>query len=153
MNCRRGEVTGVGILYIVFFSMFVVILVVGIVGGLVAFFGKGYDYREGEARALLKSVRECFEREKLDLSNLNEDIFFQKCGISKSVIEDGKHIVYVKDKNNKEFVVGVADFKMRCGLYARFKNREMPLCASHPIDSEGYEFLVGSSQNVKRVAV
>lgn len=151
MISSKGEAAGSGIMYFVFFVM-AAIIIAGIFGGLVAFFGKGYDYRESEARALLKDVRECFDREGFDLTKLDKVVFFDKCKISSKVIEDGNHFVYVKDKVGKEFSVGVTDFSVRCGLNARFKNKGMPLCARYGSNADKYEFLIGSSQNSKRVA-
>lgn len=151
MRNRKGEATGSGLMYFIFLIM-VVMIVGGIYGGLIAFFGNGYDYRQSESIALLKNVRECIDREKFDLTKLDKEVFLQKCGLSGSVIEDGKHIIYVKDKNGNELNLGVADFKVRCGLDARFKKKDLPLCSEYQYDSGDY-ILVGSSQTSRRVAV
>ncbi len=148
MMYRKG-VLGTGLLYFVYFLMMALILA-GIYGGLIAFFGKGYDSRLGESRLLLKETRECFEREKFDLSSLDKPVFFDKCKFSSKVIEDGNHFIYVNNSKGAELSIGVSDYKVRCGLDARLKNREYPLCDDYK--SDNYYILVGSSQNSRRVA-
>ncbi|MEK6894613.1 MAG: hypothetical protein AABX10_04070 [Nanoarchaeota archaeon] len=147
---RRG-VLGTGVLYSIYFLMMAVIAI-GIYGGLVGYFGTGYDYRKTEARILLDEVRDCFSQEKINLNSLNEKDFYEKCGISKSVIGDGEHMIYVKSKTGVEFVTGVTDFKTRCFLNVRQKNKDYPICASYGKNVENEEYiLVGSSQNSRRV--
>lgn len=152
MIYRKGTL-GSGLLYVIYFLMMALILA-GIYGGLIAYFGKGYDSRLSESKMLLKETRECFNNEKFDLTKLNKEVFFDKCRISSKVIEDGEHFIYVKDKNGKEFTVGVTDYKSRCFLNARVKNKDYPLCMEHKpvIGTDGNYFLVGSSQNSRRVA-
>lgn len=147
---RRG-VLGTGVLYSIYFLMMAVIAI-GIYGGLVGYFGTGYDYRKAEARILLDEVRDCFSQEKINLNFLNEKDFYERCGISKSVIGDGEHMIYVKSKTGVEFVAGVTDFKTRCFLNVRQKNKDYPICASYGKNVENEEYiLVGSSQNSRRV--
>lgn len=150
----RNGTLGSGLLYFIYFLMMALILA-GIYGGLIAYFGSGYDSRIGESKLLLKETRECFDTEKFDLAKLNKEMFFDKCGFSSKVLEDGEHLVYIRDKNGKEFSVGVTDYKNRCFLNARVKNKDFPLCAKHePMKgTDGNYFLVGSSQNSRRVAV
>jgi len=146
---RKGEAPGSGLLSLMSILM-IVFIVAGILGSITIFFGKGYDYRETESRTLLNRVKECVEREKFDLSSLNRETFLEKCTVSSKIVEDGEHMIYIKDKKNVEFLVGVADFKVRCGLVSRFENKDLPLCSDYK--NEDYEILVGSSQNSRRVA-
>ena len=147
---RRG-VLGTGVLYSIYFFMMAVIAI-GIYGGLVGYFGTGYDYRKAEARILLDETRECFLRENFDLASLTKEVFYQKCRISSQVIEDGEHMIYIKNKDGAEFVTGVTDFKTRCFLNVRQKNKDYPICAPYGKDVENEEYLlVGSSQNSRRV--
>jgi len=147
---RKGTL-GSGLLYFVYFLM-IALIVGGIYGGLIAYFGKGYDYREREANLLLQETKDCFADEGFfDLNtDLKEDLFFDKCGFNRNVLEDGNHMIYIKNKNNIEFSVGVADFRVKCFLNARTKNRDYPICVPYELD--GNYILVGSSQNSKRVA-
>lgn len=147
---RYGEATGSGLMYLVFFLM-VVVIVGGIYGGIVAFFGKGYDYRQPESESLLGIVRDCVSKNKFDLSSLKNDDFFSKCVLNSNVIEDGNHMIYIRDSKNKEFIVGVKDFKTRCDFISRSNNLDFPSCSS--IKVEDYDIIVGSSQNSKRILV
>lgn len=147
MISRRAEATGSGIMYFVFFLM-VAVIVGGIYGGLIAFFGDGYNYRESEAFSLSEKVRYCVEKEALDLNSLTKEDFADKCKISLEVIEDGDHLIYLK-KGEREFFVGTLDFKVRCGLNSRFENSNFPLC--NEINVSDTYVLTGSSQNSRRV--
>ncbi len=147
---RRG-VLGTGVLYSIYFFMMAVIAI-GIYGGLVGYFGTGYDYRKAESRAMLDEVKECVNREKFDLNSLTNEVFYSKCRLGKAVIEDGEHMIYIKGKNGVEFVTGVTDFKTRCFLNVRQKNKDYPICSSYGKNVENEEYiLVGSSQNSRRV--
>ncbi|MGV8131691.1 MAG: hypothetical protein ACP5N7_06350 [Candidatus Pacearchaeota archaeon] len=147
---KRG-VLSTGVLYSVYFFMMAVIAL-GIYGGLIGYFGTGYDYRKAEARTMLDEVKECFFTENFDLNSLTPEFFYEKCKISKAVIEDGEHMIYIKNGAGKEFVLGVADFKNRCFLNVAEKNKDYPICASYGKDVRGEDYiLVGSSQNSRRV--
>ena len=146
---RRGNL-GSGILYSVFFLMMLMIAG-GIVGGTYAFFGKGYDSRLSESLFLFYKVKICFEKNNFFDNGFidNLSLFYEKCSISKEVLEDGEHLIYVKRiSDGKEFFVGVYDFTVRCELDASFKNKDLPLCERREIG--GYELLVGSSQSSRR---
>ncbi len=148
---NRKGVLGTGVLYSIYFFMMAVIAI-GIYGGMIGYFGTGYDYRKAESRNLLDSVRDCVNLENLDFNSLAPEVFYQKCRISKRVIEDGRHMIYLKDKNGKEFTFGVADFKTRCFLNVREKNKDYPICSAYGKDISGENYiLVGSSQNSRRV--
>ncbi len=150
MISRKG-VLSTGVLYSVYFFMMAVIAL-GIYGGLIGYFGTGYDYRKAEARTMLDEVKECFFTESLDLNSLTPEFFYEKCGMSKAVIEDGEHMIYLKDKSGKDFVLGVTDFKTRCFLSVGQKNKDYPICSSYGKDVSGEDYiLVGSSQNSRRI--
>lgn len=147
---RRG-VLGTGVLYSIYFFMMAVIAL-GIYGGLVGYFGTGYDYRKAESRAMLDEVRECVSRENFDLNSLTPEFFYEKCEISKAVIEDGEHMIYLKDGAGKDFVLGVTDFKTQCFLSVGKKNKDYPICSSYGKDVVNEDYiLVGSSQNSRRI--
>ena len=148
---RRGGVVGTGILYLVYMLMMAMIAG-GTIGGLIAYFGKGYDFRQSEANLLLSRVEECFIRENFFADEFGEGVtgFYEKCRLSEDVLSEN-HLVYVKRKSdNKEFFVGVYDYAIRCGMDARKKNLNLPLCAEGKIGD--YYFLAGSSQNSRRTA-
>lgn len=150
MNCRKGAI-GEGLTYFVFLLMLIMIAG-GIYGGLVLFFGNGYDSRRGESAQLLEEVKDCFVREKfLELNSLDKELFSDKCDIDMKVIEDGEHLVYASNSKGLEFSAGVVDFKNRCFLTARNKNRDFPLCVEYKFENGDY-ILVGSSQNSRRIA-
>jgi len=151
MKHRKGAVLGISLIYFVYFLMMAIVFA-GIYGGLFAFFGKGYDYRQEESNLLLQRVKECFNEEDFFSLNseLDENLFFEKCKIDKKVISDGDYLIYSKNSGDYEFSVGVADFKVRCFLDTRYKNRDFPLCVEFK-DNDGNYLLIGSSQNSKRV--
>ncbi|MBM3206699.1 MAG: hypothetical protein FJZ43_03715 [Candidatus Staskawiczbacteria bacterium] len=147
---NKKGVLGTGVLYTVYFLMMAVIAI-GLYGGLVGYFGTGYDYRKAESRALLDSVRDCIKEQNFDLASLTPEDFYNKCIIAKKVIEDGEHLIYVKDKSGAEFTLGVTDFRNRCFLNVREKNKDYPICSSYGKDVSGEDYiLVGSSQNSRR---
>ena len=146
---RKG-VLGTGVLYIIYLLMMVMILG-GIYGGLIAYFGKGYDFRQSEANVLFSHVKECL-KEKGIFKDGNE--FYSFCRIDETVINDGNYLVYLKKSNGDEFFVGVYDFKNRCGLVGSDKHKDFPLCATGEIEinKEKIELTVASNQNSRRVS-
>jgi|SRR3989344_1497258 len=149
---NRKGVLGTGLLYFVYFLMMVLILG-GIYGGLIAFFGKGYDARKSESQTMLDKTKECFaDSGFFDLdTELNKEAFFDKCGFSSEVLEDGEHFIYVNNSKGKEFFVGVTDFSVRCNLAGRQRNKELPLCSEF---RRGNNYiLAGSSQSARRIAI
>lgn len=146
---KKGAVPE-GILFIPFLIT-LGLIAAGLIGGLIAFYGKGYDIRFTESNQILQEVKECFaENGFFDLSLIDESSFFQKCGVSKAVLEDGEHFVYLKNSKGAELSVGIEDFKVRCFLDARFRNKDLPLCVDFKSEKGDY-ILVGSSQNARRV--
>ena len=157
---RKGTAAGKGILFFVFFFM-VILIAIGLVGGIFGFFGKGYDFRQQEAEVLGKKVMECFEENNFfeNKFNDNKEMFFEKCRLSKEVLEDGNHLVFVSSSDGQEFFVGVYDFKNRCYFPGSDKNKNLPLCVppdpNVPLKIEKggkeFNFIVGSSQNSAKI--
>ena len=149
---KRGTV-GSGMLFFVFFLM--MIMIAGsLVGGTYAFFGKGYDFRSIESKQLFSQIKECFLQNNFFEKGFVQDksLFFETCKVSQNILESGNYMVYLrKVSDNSEFSVGVYDFKTRCALTSRFKNRSLPRCQSEDIGD--YQLIVGSSQTAKRVAL
>jgi len=154
MNLNRNGEIGTGMLYFVFFFMLALILA-GIYGGLIAFFGKGYDYRRTESNDLFDSVKECVVANKFfdSKEEIPKDTFLEKCKIELKIIEDGEHLIYLKNRNGVELSVGVSDFKNRCFLNIKDRARAFPKCKTYGEDLDKKDYLlVGSSQNSRRVA-
>lgn len=148
MKSRKGDAPGSGILYFVFFLMIAMILA-GIWGGMNIYFANSDDFRQDEANLLLRTISRCSENEgSLSLDN---NTFLDKCGINGDVIEDGQHLIYINDSNGNELSIGLADYKIRCFLEARFEKRDLPLCAE--LNLNGNYILVASSQNPRRISL
>ena len=150
MTIYRRGVLGTGVLYIIYLLMMVMILG-GIYGGLIAYFGKGYDFRQIEANVLFSHVKECL-KEKGIFKDGKE--FYASCNIDETVVGGGDYLVYLKKSNGDEFFVGVYDFKNRCGLVGSDKNKNFPLCSTEEvyINGEKIELTVASNQNSRRVS-
>lgn len=146
----RGQVLGTGILYFVYLLMMVMILT-GLYGGIVSFFGEGYDIREFETRALMNSVKECSEGINFarDIF-VNDSVFFERCSIEENVISEGDYLIYINDSSGKEFFEGVYDYRIRCGFDERNKNIDYPKCLNYC--SGDLCFLAASAEKSRRVA-
>ena len=96
-------------------------------------------------------MKDCFDSGKITFEGLNEESLVEKCVLNKDILNDGEHIIYLKDSSGSEFSFGVDNFRVGCGLNARFDHLELPLCASFEYGSGNY-ILVGSSQNSRRVS-
>lgn len=149
-NSRRGYTLGSGVLFFAFFLM-MGLIAAGLVGGVLAYFGNGFDFRQKDANALFDEVKNCFDRENFFEIGLDEnpDFFYEVCRIHRQSIE-GDHLVYIKRvSDGREFYVGIRDYLVRCDLEARFNNLDLPLCVNYSYGD--YEFVVGSSQDSRRV--
>lgn len=143
---RKGEAAQ-GILFFAFF-IGMMMIGLGISLGVFGFFGQGYDSRFSEARALIGKTESCFKENDFANKGIDETKFLEICKLDRKVLEDGKHLVYIKNEIKKEeFFVGVYDFTVRCGIEK--KDWEIPICEERKIGN--YEILVGTSQNSWRV--
>ena len=148
---RRGDL-GSGILFFAFF-LIAVMIGGGLVGGIFAFYGEGYDFRQAESQVLVEKVWECYleNSEEILKDDFDSDKLYDFCDLDKGVIGDGNHMVLIKDNSkNKEIVVGVNDFRNRCFFVGAEENRDFPLCAKR--ESGDIEIIAGSSQNSRSVA-
>ncbi len=149
---KQGQVLGTGTMYLIYFLM-IVIVTGGIYGGVISFFGKGFDIRNTDANSLMNSVKKCISEQKLIESVFkNESAFFQKCHIDKEVLENNNYLVLINNSKGDEFFSGVYDYKIKCGLNVRTKNRDFPLCSTFCIEKDGICILTSSAQISKRVA-
>jgi len=128
------------------------IILAGIVLGVSAFYGLGYDFREAEARVLADSVVDCFD--VLGVEKVFDEDFniYRECGFHANVEEE--HLIYVKrTSDGNEFFIGVLDYKNQCFLKGAEKNKNFPKCKSWTItrDNGGFEIIVGSNQRSRRL--
>ena len=146
---RRGEVAGSTLLFLGMFFVIIVIIFGGIVLGMLAFFGKGYDFRGVEARDLIDDVRVCFFKEDF----FDPSFEISKCRLNEEVLAEN-HLIYVKDDKGKEFFVGVLDYKNQCFFEGAKANENFPKCEPETIIKDGREFelIVGTNQDSRRVA-
>ena len=149
MRSKKGAI-GEGSLYLIFF-LIMAIIAIGVYGSLILYFGEGYDFRLKEAHSIQEETVLCFQKEGLfDINYKMEPTeFFEKCGFSSKILEDGHHFVYMTNGKGGELSIGVTDFKTRCFLNGAFKNRDLPLCTEYKVDD--VYLLIGSSQNSKKV--
>jgi len=148
---KLGEVAGSGLLFFIFFIMMIMIGS-GIAGGILMFYGQGYDFRATESSSLFSKTIDCFSDENNDFFKEGFDIY-GSCKFDKDTLSKN-HLIFIKRlSDNREFVVGVNDYKVKCFLDARKENFNLPLCKNATIIKDGklYEILIGSSQNSQRV--
>ncbi len=147
---KNGQVLGTGTMYLIYFLM-MIIIAGGIYGGVISFFGNGFDIRGIEARSLMKSVTKCIRDNNLVNSIFtDENEFFQKCHFDKEVLESNNYLVLINNSRGEEFFSGVYDYKIKCGFDARFKKMDMPLCSVYCVDE--LCILTASAQISRRVA-
>lgn len=144
---KRGEV-GDQVMLIVFILLLVLISV-GVVSGVLIFFGSEYDFRQASAEVLNYNIRNCLDKEGIDadfFSNL-----YQRCGLNEGII-NSSYIVKIcensKDcimEQNYKFSWGDA---VKCGLKGAFGNVNYPRCSIREITVQGvtYTIITGSKQ-------
>ena len=120
----------------------------GIAIGVVAFFGKGYDFREAEAGVLGYRIKKCIVEERI-----NWDVggdFYDKCRIDSGVVSEGKYVIGVSERDSGKSVFKWGDVK-GCGLAKIGKN--YPVCREFFVDGEGKKFkvIIGSNNLAVRV--
>ena len=148
---KRGEGAGSGLLFFIFFIMMIMIGS-GIVGGVLMFYGQGYDFRATDAAGLFDKTLDCFVDEKNDFFE-NEFDIYETCNLNKKILSESHLILIKRLSDNEEFFIGVRDYQVRCFLEARKENINLPLCKYSEVmkNGEKYKILVGSSQNSRRV--
>ncbi len=148
---RKGYTLGSSILFFVFFMM-MAIVAAGLVGGVLAYFGNGFDFRQRDAGTLFSQVKHCFDRQDFFSAGFveNPELFYKECRLSEKALQNN-YIVYArKISDNKEFLVGIRDYIVRCDFTAGLKNKYLPLCAKYEFGD--YEIIVGSNQNSRKVS-
>jgi len=150
---KLGEVAGSGLLFFVFFLM-MIIIGASISGGVAMFYGQGYDFRETESKVLFDGVLDCF-MEKGELFFENNFDIFDECNFNENILSKNHLILIRRISDDEEKFIGVRDFETQCFLDARENNVILPLCVNSSIvkNGERYNFLVGSNQDSRKVAI
>jgi hypothetical protein len=147
---RKGQALGTGMLYIIYFLMMAMIAG-GLYGGIISFFGKGYDIREFDVKALRNSIKTCMAEENLarDIF-INESVFSERCSIDEEILNNEAYLVFINNSQGKEFFRGVYDYRVRCGFNGKEKNFDLPKCDNYCKDN--ICVLTASAQKSRRVA-
>ncbi len=145
---------GTAVMFFAFFSL-MLLVAAGIFWGVNLFYGRGHDFREAEAFLMEQKVDECLRSGKNIYDFFAEDFDFYKiCEFSKKIVEDGKHFVLLKAKDDSyKKIWGVADFENTCQFTGRKGNIDFPGCFENIfVNVDGKEFIViaGSSQHSRR---
>lgn len=159
MLSKRGSL-GDMTLFMPYLFLMIVILV-GIVSGIVIFFGEGYNFKYAEANAIADKVEECFSSKHfiLDFSNL-EDELRKTCLMDIGIFNDANLILRVcLDSNNcisdrnPIFTIG-ANFQS-CGFDGSKENSAFPICASRSffINDKKIDIVAGSNQKLRRISL
>jgi len=155
MRNKRGDL-GDNIM-IFTYLFFMIIIGLGIVLGTYIFYGKGYDFREGEAALLNYKVRECILK-----SDVNDDFgnkLYEVCGLSKEVIDkdfllrvckNSKDCINERDK--EKLLIGEGSKFQACELEGGKENEAFPRCAikSFIKGKDKFEIISGSKQFSRR---
>jgi hypothetical protein len=148
MRNRKGQL-GEQILVFPFF-FFLVVIGVGIVAGMLLYFGEGYDFRSIDAEVLNYRIRECLMDGKLDLNSLSgEEIknqIFEKCGMNKKVLGEKRFVIEIKRASDGKVIYEFGSSE-NCLLNVK-ENRAFPICKEGEVDINGerYEIMTGSNQ-------
>ena len=128
------------------FPLFIGILIlisVFLSWGFTIYFGQGYDFNQAESEALFLRARDCFMRSDFFEEGFKETIY-EKCNLNKNSLAEA--LIYVKEiDTEKEFFVGIYDFKLRCELHGE----EVLGCFSREAIKEGkrFEILIVTDQS------
>ena len=131
------------------------ILISGVVWGVVAFNGKGYEFRAVESSLLRDKVVSCFDRlnnVEIMASDFNVR-FADLCDVNGEVLAE-EHIVKVNGKEGEEILfLGVRDYENQCFFEGGEKNSAYPVCVRGEFSkgADTYEYIIGSNQRGRRV--
>lgn len=144
---KRGEV-GDQVMLIIFIFLLVLISV-GVVSGVLIFFGSEYDFRQVGAEVLNYNIRNCLDKEGIDSSFFSN--LYERCGLNEGII-NSSYIVKICENSqdcimeqNYKFSHGDA---VQCGLTGAFGNINYPKCSIREITIQGvtYTIIIGSKQ-------
>jgi hypothetical protein len=154
LRSRRGAVVGSGLTALVPLMIIMIVILLGVSAAMYSYFGRGIDTRQQQAYDLYGLIRECAVAGTKIITG--DQLSLTACGIDEEIFNHGAYFVALTPVTGGVSVTaGVSDFLVRCGLDARFKNHDYPLCHSGIVVINGvrYTLQVGAAQQVKRVAV
>ena len=155
---KRGE-AGEQMMFFVLIT-FMLVVGVGIVGGVVMFYGDQIDVRGEEAGMLSYWIERCLTEED---PPLREDIFYESCDIKKGSFEEKEIFFHLKSSRLIGGVIDEDELKLgsnfeACKFEGAKGNKHFPRCSSRKfsVGEEGakidYEIIVGSNHwNYKEV--
>ena len=137
---------------VIFWFIFLLVLTtIGLVAGVVIFFGEEYDFRQVDSDILNKKINDCLQKKEIDLEaeNFSREIE-KKCSLNLEVIKEDYFLLIKKDENIL-FDVGQGD-ETQCALAE--KNINFPRCSNSTLTIENNLFFIqaGSSQKRREVA-
>lgn len=151
---KRGA--GTAVMFFTFFAL-MLLIAAGIFWGVNLLYGRGYDFREAEAIMLREQAESCIGRTgNINAESLEGFDFYKECRLSKKILEDGKHMVLVKAKDDSyKKAWGIADFENSCDFVGGKSNIDFPVCARSELIIGGAEVIViaASSQHSTRIRV
>ena len=144
----------------VFAFLFLLVLIgMGIVGGVVVYYGKGADFRKIDSEILNYRIRECLS-ESINLQQFKEN-FSSLCSLNKTVLEDkGFTIKVCQDlspeecANSKESIFELGNTHIQaCFINAAENNPEYVKCTKTEFFDKGEKFsiITGSNQRIAKV--
>ena len=150
---NRGGQAGEQIMIFPFIFL-LIIIGVGIVGGVVIFFGAEYDVRQIDADILNYKIRECISNGKVDF-----DDFYKNCRISESAIVENNLIFKIclgdGDCVQDDGIIGVWSNLETCRFEGVKENDAFPKCSKSEVEKDGksYKIITGSNQFSKKRGV
>jgi len=144
------------------FLFLLIIIGVGIVGGVVIFFGAEYDVRQIDADILNYKIRECISEGEVDLTHQpapKEEEFYKNCRISESAIVENNLIFKIclgdGDCVQDDGIIGVWSNLETCRFEGVKENDAFPKCSKSEVEKDGksYKIITGSNQFSKKRGV
>lgn len=141
------------------FLFFLVIIGVGIVGGVLLFFGGEYDYRSVDASVLNYKIRECLVEEDIDFSLEGEDFekdIYEKCLIDKNALVSHNLFFRIcRDSENcfldDNPLISMGSNYQSCEFEGVKDNNAFPKCKKGSVFVEGMRYDVISGSNQKAI--
>lgn len=145
---KRAETLG-GQLMIFWFLFIIAVIAVGIVGGLLVFFGSEYDVRGSHATIMNFKIRECIEKNLFSEENFAEE-FYQKCSFNRKIKDIVIEVKKIQD--NREKVLFSFGDPRSCELNEDGRSKNFPVCkkSDFMVNNERWIILTGSNQRLRR---
>lgn len=133
--------------YLSIWWFFVLIVVaVGIVGGVIGFYGNPLDVNTVEAKILNDKLFDCILDKGIMRTEILNDKILENCNIK--ISEDYWVYVYVKGENVFEKGFGRASFQEECDMGNKYlKSRYYPDCFERKLILGDYEIKIKTGSN------